>query len=256
MAKWETKITNVQPNKIMLRGYPIDELMGQISFAQAVYLTLKGEMPNEKVGKVMDTILVASIDHGVTPPSALATLNAASTGAPVNACLASGILSINRFHGGAIEDCMGHILDGMRFIKEKNISIDEAADLVVKEAKTQNIRLAGFGHRIHSNDPRTAKIFSIVKDNGIWGKYCDMIITIESKLEENSGKKLPINVDGAIGAVLLELGFDRETANAFFIMSRIPGLLAHIIEEKSTQKPMRKIDLNEWEYTGHPERHL
>ena len=238
--KWKTEITNIEPNKIMLRGYPIDELMGKISFPQAVYLALKGEMPSKEIGNIMEAILVSSIDHGVTPPSALATLNAASTGAPINACLASGILSINRFHGGAIEDCMGHILDAIKIKEIKNINNDKAALILIKEAKENKIRLAGFGHRIHTKDPRKAKLFSIVKENGAWGKYCDMIESIEDALEKNSGKNLPINVDGAIGAVLLELGFDKETANAFFIMARIPGLLAHVIEEKSTQKTNEK----------------
>ncbi len=39
---WKTAITDVKPNKICLRGYPLDKLMGKISFAQAIYLVLKG----------------------------------------------------------------------------------------------------------------------------------------------------------------------------------------------------------------------
>ncbi|MCK5879697.1 MAG: citryl-CoA lyase, partial [Holophagae bacterium] len=103
---WETSVTKIEPNKIQLRGYPIDELMGKVPFPSAVYLALKGELPDAKIGRLMDIMLVSSVDHGATPPSTLAARTVASTGAPLNACIASGILAINKFHGGAIENCM------------------------------------------------------------------------------------------------------------------------------------------------------
>ena len=78
---WKTAITKIEPNKIFLRGYPLHELMGRITFSQAIYLALKGELPSEKVGRLIDAILVSSIDHGATPPSVLAARTVASTGA-------------------------------------------------------------------------------------------------------------------------------------------------------------------------------
>src|SRR4051795_6201795 len=108
-AVWTTAITKIEPNKVAVRGYDIADLMGRVSFGAAVYLILKGELPNERVGKLMDAILVASIDHGATPPSALAARTVASTGASLSAAVAAGIMSINRHHGGAIEDCARHL---------------------------------------------------------------------------------------------------------------------------------------------------
>ena len=83
--KWQTKITKVEPNNVMVRGYPIQDLMGKISYAQGLYLAIKGELPDEKAGKMMEVILVSSIDHGGSPPSPLAARTVVSTGAPVNA---------------------------------------------------------------------------------------------------------------------------------------------------------------------------
>ncbi|MDH4272336.1 MAG: citryl-CoA lyase, partial [Candidatus Aminicenantes bacterium] len=76
---WKTGITSVQPNKVRLRGYPIDELMGKISFSQAIYLVLKGELPSPEVGKLLDAIFVSSVDHGAGPPSVLTARTVAST---------------------------------------------------------------------------------------------------------------------------------------------------------------------------------
>ena len=78
--KWKTAITNIAPNKVQLRGYSIDALMGKVSFAQVIYLAIMGKMPDENVGKIIDMILVSSIDHGVTPPSAQATCTKGSSG--------------------------------------------------------------------------------------------------------------------------------------------------------------------------------
>ena len=90
----------------------------------------------------------------------------------------------------------------------------------------------------------------------IAGDYVEIAQSIESALEEAKGRKLPLNVDGAIAAILCELDFDPMLANAFFIMARIPGLVAHFYEERTTQKPMRRIEPSQWEYSGQEERHI
>jgi citrate synthase len=88
---WTSGITHVQPNDLRLRGYRLDDLMGQVSYTQAIYLAIFGDLPSPAVARMLDAILVASIDHGVTPPSTLAARTAASTGAPLNAALAAGM---------------------------------------------------------------------------------------------------------------------------------------------------------------------
>ncbi len=254
--KWKTSITNIKPNKILLRGYPIDELMGKISYAQVVYLAIKGELPSENVSKILDAILVSSVDHGVTPPSALSTMTVASTGTPINAAISAGILAISKFHGGAIEDCMKTLIECKKIKDKNNLSNNESAVKIIQKASETKKRLSGFGHRIHTDDPRTKRLFDMAKEYNISGDYIKIIKSIESELEKSKSKKLPINVDGAIAALLCELDFDPILANAFFIIARIPGLVAHFYEEKTTQKPMRKIEPSNWIYDGPDERHL
>lgn len=254
-GKWKTAITEIEQNKINLRGYPLNELMGNISFAEAVYLALRGELPTPEVGKLMDALLVSSIDHGVTPPSALAAINSASTGAPLNAAVASGILAINKFHGGAIEACMEILLDGKSQI-DGGRSVQEAAKSLVEEYRSRKKRMSGFGHRVHNDDPRTKRLFELAEEAGQSTVFIELIRSIQSELEISAGKKLPINVDGAIAAVLCELDFWTNLANAFFIMARVPGLVAHAAEEQERQRPMRKIDPSKHEYDGPTERHL
>jgi citrate synthase len=63
-------------------------------------------------------------------------------------------------------------------------------------------------------------------------------------------KTLPINVDGAIAAIISDMGFDWRLGKAFFVMGRVAGMIAHVYEEMTTQKPMRRMCVQETEYDG------
>ncbi len=247
---WKTAITEVKPNKIRLRGQAIDELMGRITFSQAIYLALKGEMPTPEVGQLVEAILVSSIDHGASPPSVLAARTVASTGADLNAAVAAGVLAISRYHGGAIEEGMKLFWAIARRANEKNITPKEAAAELLEEMKAKGERASGFGHRLHTQDPRTTRLFSLADELGLAGQFVQIAREVEAYLEASVGKKLPINVDGAIAALLCELDFPPELGNAFFIIARVPGLVAHVYEEKIRMKPMRKIHPEDFEYDG------
>jgi len=252
---WKSSITDIKPNKILVRGYPLDELIGKATYPRMIYLLIKGEMPEENVGKMLDAILVSSVDHGVTPPSTLAARTVTSTGAPINSGIAAGILSISRFHGGAIEECMNALHYGVEKSEKSNVSLEDSAKSIIEEYKGKKMRLSGFGHRIHTDDPRTRKIFAISDTLGISGKFVAMARAFEKAFKEK-GKSLPINVDGAIAAILCEIDIPSELSNAFFMIARLPGLITHILEERNREKTMRRILPDNWEYDGPDERHL
>jgi len=253
---WKTAITKIEPNKIVVRGYRLDQLMGKFSYPQLIYLLIKGELPTRSVGKILDAILVSSVDHGVTPPSCQAAITVASTGAPLNAALAAGVLAINEFHGGAIEKSMRTLEEAVDLMRKEKLSVEEAAEKIVQQYLENKQKIMGYGHRIHTADPRTARLYSLAQEYGISGKYIEMSKAIQQALLKLRGKELPINVDGAIAAVLCELNIPSVLANAFFIMARLPGLVAHIFEEKKRYKPMRRIDFAEAEYDGPEERDI
>jgi citrate synthase len=254
---WTSNITAVAPNSLKVRGYSLDDLMGRASFGQMVFLLLKERLPTPSEGRMIEAILVSSVDHGVTPPSALSALTVASTGAPLNASVVAGILSISKFHGGAIEDCM-RLLASTRELLHKHQcgNLETAADMMIEQMRHEKRRLPGFGHRIHTADPRTAKLFALSAEYGISGDCVTTSQILKARLLEKTGKKLPINVDGAIAAILCDMGFDPACANGLFMIARLPGLIAHVIEEQSRQKPMRKIDPVDHSYDGPDEKQV
>jgi citrate synthase len=254
-ATWNTAITRVEPNKVAVRGYDIAELMGRVSFGAAVYLILTGELPSPAVARLMDAILVSSIDHGATPPSALAARTVASTGATLSASVAAGIASINRHHGGAIEDCARQLKGIADRSARESISMDEAATRTLATMREAGERMPGFGHRLHTKDPRTARLFELAREAGIDGTHMQAARAVE-KAFADAKKSLPINVDGAMGAILADLGMNPAAFNGIFMIARTPGLVAHVIEEQTREKPMRRIEPVNHGYDGPPSRNF
>lgn len=272
-AVWTTAVTKIEPNRVAVRGYDIADLMGRVSFGAAVYLILTGDLPSPEVGRLMDAILVASIDHGATPPSCLAARTVASTGASLSQSVASGIASINKHHGGAIEDCARALAKLLADAQASGQSPDEAAASLVADIKASGARISGFGHRVHTKDPRTARLFELAAEAGLspsptgrgmpgaagLGEGPARHIAAARAVERAfaaTGKPLPINVDGAIGAILADLGLDPRVYNGIFMIARTPGLVAHVAEEQTREKPMRRIDPVNHAYDGPPPRTL
>src|SRR3984893_17355912 len=145
-GRWQTSLTSITPNKILIRGYPVDEMMGRLSFAEAVYLLLMGELPTPAIGRMLNAVLVSSLDHGVTPPSTLAARNVATSGAPLKDSIAAGILAFGPHHGGDIETCMRFLDAGLTFVRSGR-SLQQAAETLVDEWLRERQAAAGCGHR-------------------------------------------------------------------------------------------------------------
>src|SRR6202521_3755764 len=130
--RWRTSLTEITPNTILIRGYPLDEMMGRLGFAEAVYLLLMGELPTPAIGRMLNAVLVSSIDHGVSPPSTLAARNVATTGAPLQDCVAAGILAFGPHHGGDVESCMRFLDAGLTLVRSGR-SLQQAAQTLIDE---------------------------------------------------------------------------------------------------------------------------
>ena len=256
--KWRTALTSIEPNKILLRGYPLDEVMGRLTFGEAIYLLLMGDCPSPGIGRLMEAMLVSFIDHGATPPSTLAARNTATTGAPLRACVAAGVLGFGRYHGGDIESCMQFLDSGLEIVR-KGVSYREAAAEIVDRWQETGDAIPGFGHRFHTRDPRAARLFQMALELEVEGGHIAMIRAVDMLLGTRKAPDeppLPINIDGAIAALCGDLGIPPAVANALFIISRVPGISAQAQEERDRQQPMRQIDPKNHMYDGPSERRL
>jgi citrate synthase len=254
--KRKTAISWVEAEKIIVRGYAVEDLIGKIGWGEAVGLLLLGELPPANYAKMLEAILISVIDHGARPPSTLAAVTVANTGADLNAAVAAGILAINKFHGGAIEDAMRALSEAVALQEKENFTAVEAAEKVVQNYKARGRRISGFGHRFHAADPRTIRLFELAREFNVGGKFVAQAEILEKVLSEKAGRNLPLNADGAIAAVLCEMNFPAKTANGIFMIARVAGLVAHAVEEQERNAPMRTVNADEYEYDGARERKL
>jgi citrate synthase len=116
--------------------------------------------------------------------------------------------------------------------------------------------MPGLGHQLHARDPRTAKLFELAARKGLTGKHTELFQALEKALESKLGRHLPININGAVAAVISDMGLDWRLGKGIFIISRVPGLLAHAFEEMTREKPMRKLGPMPFEYDGPKDRDL
>ena len=256
-TKWRTGLTCIEPNKILIRGYALDEMMGRLTFGEAIYLLFVGEIPSPGIGSMLEAMLVSFIDHGATPPSTLAARNTATTGAPLRACVAAGVLGFGRYHGGDIESCMQFLDSGLEFVR-RGSSYREAAERILQRYLDSGETIPGFGHRYHTRDPRAARLFQMALELEAEAEHIQMIRAVDMALHSRPEGQtpMPVNIDGAIAAVCGDLGIPPAVADALFIISRVPGIAAQALEEKERQQPMRQIDPKDHIYDGPSDRRL
>ena len=239
MEPWRTGITTYDETHIWIHGYDVTSLMKDATFTDVIFLLHRGRLPLKEERRVLDAILIGSADHGPGSPSAAA-MRTVATGNRVapEAPIAAGILAIGDAHGGAGLACMELINRGTEVAEREGVSLPIVAGRLVDEAKAAGDRLPGLGHRTHSTDPRTAVLFGMMRDANLSGAGIDFMTALEQAAAEKI-KPLPINVDGAIAAILHDLGFPPAMGKLLFIIGRVAGLSAQLIEEYGRERPMR-----------------
>jgi citrate synthase len=256
---WSTSIIDIHPGEIDIRGYPIEQLIGAISFPQMIWLMVRGELPSPGQARLLEAALVASVDHGPHAPSIAISRMAVTCGSELNNAMASAINVLGDVHGGAGQQCM----DFYRMIRERaagGSEIEAAVEAALPDYREKyGTIVGGFGHRWHPRDPRTAPLLGLVEEAAaageVTGEYIAIGRAVEAVLTRQKGKPIPINIDGSTAVIFSELGFEPEMGRGLFILSRSVGILAHAWEQKQQggriKGPMPKTI--PFTYTG-PER--
>jgi citrate synthase len=246
------------PDKILIRGYRIDELMKEKSFTDVIFLTIFGRFPTTAESKVLNAILVSCVDHGFAPSALTSRIVIGGAPEAFQGAVAAGILCMGELHGGAIEGCSKMLQEGVRRAEKEGMSLNEIAEKIVHDYWVEGKVIPGIGHPFHRVDPRVEPLFEIAREAGFPTKHVELLKAIRDVMERDYGRKLPINIDGAIGAVISDMGIDYRLGKAFFIMSRVVGLVAHVYEEikRPAMGPIRDMARSKYKYDGPPERSL
>jgi len=258
-AWWTTDIIDIHPGKISLRGFPIEELIGNVGFPDMVYLLLRGELPERAQAELLEAAMVASVDHGPHAPAIAISRMAVTCGLPINGAMASAINVLDDIHGGAGQQCM----ELYREIAAEAGAADlaEAAALVLERWRCAGTRyVPGFGHRFHPVDPRTPRLLALLDAAAtagvVSGRFTAIGRAVEVALGAGRARPVPMNIDGVTAVIYCELGFEPELGRGIFILARALGILAHAWEEKQhgtrLKGPMPR-DIP-YRYNGQPRR--
>jgi len=238
-TRWRSAITSFDRTRISTMGWPIEELLTWGNYADVAFLMLSGRRPTPGESRLFNAVLIASADHGPTSPSTLAArVIASGNRRALEAAIAGGILAIGDAHGGAGEHAMQMLDDGLDKLSGGGGREQVAADIVAAHLSSGR-RLPGLGHRFHDKDPRTAVLWDLARQAGLPQAPIELMLSIELELAARTNRLLPVNVDGAIAAVLVSMGLRPAVGRIAFVLGRCAGIAAHALEELTRERPMR-----------------
>lgn len=233
---WRTSIIDMAPGSIRYSGYPIQELIGRVGFAQMIWLMTRGELPSEGEARLLDAALVAAVDHGPQAPSIAIARMAATCGVGLNNAMASAVNVLGDVHGGAGEQAV-EMYAGIAQRLDRGEDLRAASSAGLDEAIARHGKfVSGFGHRFHPIDPRAPRLLELVDEAAragvVSGRFAHIGRAVEEELAaRKNGKRIPMNIDGATAVIYAELGFPAALARGLFCLSRSVGILAHAWEQ-------------------------
>ena len=246
---WSTEIIEMEPGSISLRGEPIQNLIGNKSFVEMIWLMTTGENLNQKKSYLLEAALVAAVDHGPQAPSIAAARMSATCGVGINNSLATGINMLGDVHGGAGQQALE------LYIEIERQGIENLNKILKENKKTNGGFIPGFGHRFHKpKDPRTPRLLELVDkavdDGEISGNYVQIGREIENEL--NKKNTIPMNIDGATAVIFGELGCPPPLARGLFCLSRSVGILSHTWEQMQSDERIKgpTPPHYKWNYEG------
>lgn len=234
---WRTSIIDMKPGQIAFRGNAIEDLIGNVSFPQMIWLMVRGNLPSDTQARLFETALVAGVDHGPQAPSIAAARMAATCGVGLNNAMATAVNMLGDVHGGAGEQCAELYYDIAARMDAGASLKDAVRDGLDSWRKTYGKIVSGFGHRFHKPvDPRAPRLMQLVRDAAaegtVSGRFADIGEEVQTELGRQRGDRpIAMNIDGATAVIFCELGFPAPLSRGLFCMSRSVGILAHAWEQ-------------------------
>jgi citrate synthase len=251
---WTTKISRAEGGKIRVRGYPVEELIEGLSYTKSAFLILRGELPDEREVALFDLVLRSGMDQQfISAAVGAARFTASAFPDSVVPALASGMLATGSVTGSPQEPAE-MLIEALSWDLEDTAASARAVDLWLERRGA----VPGLGHPLHKQaEPRAVTVRRLALELDGWREHGRLLDAIEAELGQRKGRQIPINLAGAIGAVLADLEFDPLIIGGLGALSYGIALLAHITEEIREGVPLRIIpDALGAHYAGPPERHL
>jgi citrate synthase len=220
------------PDRVVVRGKDLsEEIIGHLNFGDFAYLQIMGSAPNALESRMFNAILVTLAEHGITPSVIAARMTYLGAPEAMQAAVAAGLCGLGSVFVGSTEGTTRLLYDALAG-GDVARNLAEIANTVVAAFRGRKEAVPGLGHPIHKPvDPRTVRLFALARSCGLGGRYIALMEEIAAAMARASGRSLPINAAGAVGAVCCELGLPWQAVRGVGVMARAVGLVGHILEE-------------------------
>jgi citrate synthase len=229
-----TSISTSDADSITVRGLDLcDEVIGQLDFTSYFWLLVTGQKPTGVQRFFADATLCAIAEHGLVPSVVAARMTLAAGPEAWQGAVAAGLLGCGSVILGSA-DLAGQFLAGtIAQAVAEGLSDHDAAIAGIKALRSEKKAIPGFGHPQHSaGDPRALKLVTLAQEKGVAGRHIAMLHVVRDAMPEALGRPLPINVNGAIPAVLLDVGFPLAALKGIAMLARTASLIGHLQEER------------------------
>ena len=223
---------------ITVRGHELcRDIIGKVDFTSYFWLLVTGSKPTSDQRFFADAVLTAIAEHGLVPSVVAARMTYAAAPEAFHGAVAAGLLGCGSVVLGSAEACGRFLNERLVEAEAQGLSLQEAAARGVAALRAEKKAIPGFGHPQHSGgDPRANLLLSLAKERGVNGRHIGMLEAIHAELPQALGRSLPINVNGAIPAVMLDVGFPLQALKGISLLARTASLIGHLQEE--SQRPI------------------
>lgn len=228
-----TAISTSDAESITVRGLDLcSELIGHADFTSYFWMLVTGDQPTVAQKRMADAVLVAIAEHGLVPSNVAARMTFAAAPEAFQGAVAAGLLGCGTVVLGSAE-VAGQFYAGL--VTDAAQSGQSAANVAlagIRKLRESRAAIPGFGHPQHSaGDPRAHRLLALAEETGLSGTHVHMLRTIEEAIPVALNRSLPINVNGAIPAVMLDAGFPLGALKGISLLARTASLIAHLQEE-------------------------
>jgi citrate synthase len=228
-----TAIATSDADSITVRGHDLcDELIGKTGFTEYFWLLVTGSRPSDMQRQVTDACMVAIAEHGLVPSVQAARMTLAAAPEAWQGAMSAGLLGMGSVVAGSSETAGRYICELIEDAKRSGGDLDAAIRESLGNLKAAKAKVPGLGHPQHSaGDPRANVLLKFADENGVSGGAVACLRGLARHAPEIMNRPLPINVSGAIPALMLDVGWPIEAMKGIPLLARAAGLVAHLFEE-------------------------
>ncbi|MES2700174.1 MAG: citryl-CoA lyase [Pseudomonadota bacterium] len=218
---------------ITVRGLDLcGDIIGKFDFSSYFWFLVTGQQPNEQQSFFLNAVLCALAEHGLVPSVVAARMTLAAAPEAVQGAVAAGLLGCGSVVLGSAE-VAGRFY--AKCVADQRASGDDLHAVAVRqitELRQTTKAVPGFGHPQHSGgDPRANLLLKLADERGVSGEHVAMMRALQAALPETVGRSLPVNVNGPIPAIMLDLGWPVAALKGIGLLCRTAGLIGHLTEE-------------------------